>query len=218
MHPLRRLFAVVWRRRPGTSPRSASSQHLHPFPDDSELRTALPVGLPSVQFQPSLHENRRSLSQVFRCYLSRPPPQRDVDKRRLLDPIAVLVLPAIVDGHPDLGHRRPRWRIPKLDIACQVTHEDHSIETRHHSTPFDSTAPATELTYRNFILSRSRRLASPSRVDSAKSARISSLRIPSRLWLPPRRQLPPKMVPRSGRRLPPAGSTLPFSLHREKAR
>ena len=89
------------------------------------------VRFPRIQFEPPFDKHRRAFRKVLGRDFRLPSPKRNVDERRLVDPITGGVSSAVVDGEPNIRNGKSTGNVPHLGITGQVSDQDHSIETRH---------------------------------------------------------------------------------------
>ena len=101
-------------------------------PTTPQLGPFLTVGFPLVQLEPAFDQHRRTLAEVLAGHLRRAAPQRHVDERRFLDPLARL--DSCGDRSRPSRYRSPpdRSGVPDFHVPRQVSHQDHAVETGHN--------------------------------------------------------------------------------------
>src|SRR5581483_10479531 len=110
--------------------------------------------------------DRASLRQVLGAALRLVAPDGHVEVVGLVDPLAGLVLPARVDGEPQLADRRAAARAPELGVLGQVPDQDDAVDVRHARPP----PPASPRTPPTPSAQRTPRLPAPPRRIPARPA------------------------------------------------
>src|SRR5581483_2534262 len=116
---------------------AAAAEELDALGDHLDgLALARAVGrVPLAPLEAPVDADRASLRQVLGAALRLVAPDGHVEVVGLVDPLAGLVLPARVDGEPQLADRRAAARAPALGVLGQVPDQDDAVDVRHARPP-----------------------------------------------------------------------------------
>jgi hypothetical protein len=113
-------------RRAFTAPAAEHLQMVRHYAQARPFLAGLPVG-PTIEVQATLDEDRSAFLQILLHDFRRSRKSSDVDERRFLLLLTLLILPDSVDSEADISNSNPFRRVSGIRVTGQVTGDHYFI-------------------------------------------------------------------------------------------